>query len=208
MEIKNIVFDFYGVIANINPLKLISKISFADFFNSILIFFNYLTKSGFKKKFKFYVNNLQLGKITTEQFSSFVNNQLSKKGNSINNIFNSIPLVIQNNDDIIKLIKYLKQHRFSVYILSNTIPQTEDLIIKIQKKYMIDGVYFSTKEGKMKPDVQTYLDACSKWGINPLESIFVDDKKQNVKGALQAGFKHSFNFKKETTIETILQKLE
>ena len=98
------------------------------------------------------------------------------------------------------MIDYLRENGFQVFILSNSIPKTERMIKSEEIRSHFDGVYCSSEHGLSKPSVDVFKDACEKWGILPEESLFVDDKKQNVKGALEAGFKKAECLTKENDI--------
>jgi len=56
-----------------------------------------------------------------------------------------------------------------------------------------DLVIFSSEVGLMKPDLAIYQLIIEKLGIRSHEAIFIDDVKENVQGARQAGL-HSIQF--------------
>lgn len=58
---------------------------------------------------------------------------------------------------------------------------------------IIPNPAFSFEIGRCKPQLQTYLTACSNCGSQPKECLFIDDLEHNVKGAKAAGlnaFRH------------------
>lgn len=83
---------------------------------------------------------------------------------------------------------------YNVYLLSNTnsihMRQIEDELIKSDLddlKSYFDEAFLSFEIGKRKPDVSTFEWVINELGIDPEETIFIDDSAQHVNGAKQAG---------------------
>ena len=51
-----------------------------------------------------------------------------------------------------------------------------------------DKLYFSYEIGASKPDAEFYKRVIDDTKVNPAESLFLDDKTENIDGARQAGF--------------------
>jgi len=100
----------------------------------------------------------------------------------------------------LSLIDNLRANGLRVFILSNSIPETEIMIKSNEISSHFDGVYCSSEHGLIKPERDVFEDACKLWGILPEESIFVDDKKENAKGAKSAGFKKAYHLTNENEI--------
>ena len=77
---------------------------------------------------------------------------------------------------------------YHVYILSNysenMLDQTKD---KLKFLPLMDGVVFSYKIKKMKPDPEIYEYLCDEYWLEPEESVFIDDRPVNIKGAETCG---------------------
>ena len=77
----------------------------------------------------------------------------------------------------------LKARGYHVYILSNysenMLDQTKD---KLKFLPLMDGVVFSYKIKKMKPDPEIYEYLCDEYWLEPEESVFIDDRPVNIKG--------------------------
>jgi len=94
--------------------------------------------------------------------------------------------------------------RCKIALLSNA---WSDARVAIEERYqflkMFDQVYFSAELGMVKPDPAIYRLVLDKLGVQPHESIFVDDMPQNVAGAQEVGI-HAVQFKsREQTIADI-----
>ena len=50
-----------------------------------------------------------------------------------------------------------------------------------------DNIFASSQFGARKPDAEVYKRCLSRLGVEPINTIFVDDSKTNVEGAEQAG---------------------
>lgn len=82
----------------------------------------------------------------------------------------------------------LKARGYHVYILSNysenMLDQTKD---KLKFLPLMDGVVFSYKIKKIKPDPEIYEYLCDEYWLEPEESVFIDDRPVNIKGAETCG---------------------
>lgn len=89
-----------------------------------------------------------------------------------------------------KKVHELKQKGYKIYILSN---YPESLFNKHTEyaDFMddIDGLMVSYMIHKAKPAEDIYKALCDKYGIDRSESIFFDDRAENVEGAVKFGMK-------------------
>ena len=199
-EIKNIVFDFNGVISKADKIKILNKLNLQDVCNLVCFGFSYLTKSGFRNSLVQAYKGVMMGNMPCENIYSLFEQEFPNKSVTVEKIVNNFVASMRTQDGLIKLIDYLRQNGLKVYILSNSIPKTEKMINSEAISAHFDGVYCSNEHGLIKPNKDIYEDACKKWGILPEESIFIDDKKENVKGALNAGFKEAYHLTREEDI--------
>lgn len=89
-----------------------------------------------------------------------------------------------------KKVHELKQKGYKIYILSNY-PES---LFKKHTEYAdfmddIDGLMVSYMIHKAKPAEDIYKALCDKYGIDMSESIFFDDRAENVEGAVKFGMK-------------------
>jgi glucose-1-phosphatase len=78
--------------------------------------------------------------------------------------------------------------RCPVYALSNTnIVHYEYQLARFPILKRFDGIFASHEHGERKPDAAFFLKACSLFGVEPNEVLFVDDTLENVEGARRVG---------------------
>lgn len=62
--------------------------------------------------------------------------------------------------------------------------QTEE---KLKFLPLMDGVVFSYRIKKLKPDPEIYEYLCDEFWLEPEESVFIDDRAENIAGAEKCG---------------------
>ena len=180
--IKNIIFDIGNVILNFNLDEILPKftknieeqkfildniINSPEWLGYALIDTGYINKEDAIEIVKDRTNH-----INDKIISDFWNN------------YNDYALV---NDDIIKLIKKLKQNNYKIYLLSNINHYTHDYIKKSSLLDIVDGFVLSYIEHKIKPFNSIYNTMINRYNLNPNESLFIDDKEENVNTANRLG---------------------
>jgi 2-haloacid dehalogenase len=98
-----------------------------------------------------------------------------------------IDSVHQENVD---LALNLKQKGYPIYLLSN-FPGDQFEKYRLQNSFLdeFDDRIISGDVGLAKPDIKIYQLAIKKFNLNPEESLFIDDKIENTRGAEQVGIK-------------------
>ena len=90
----------------------------------------------------------------------------------------------------IETLKGLKNKKYECYVLSNWSWETFD---NMDTEYpflkLFDGLIISGKEKMVKPDKEIYLLAIKKFKLNPNQTVFIDDKIENINTAKNLGFK-------------------
>jgi len=86
------------------------------------------------------------------------------------------------------LVEKLRE-RYPLYLLSNVGKIHHEYIFRTYPVFesFTDGV-FSYRARCLKPDPEIYQIAARQFGVNPQETLFMDDMPANVEGARQAGF--------------------
>lgn len=187
-EVKNIVLDFNGVISKANKGDVVKNLSFNDVCDLVKYSFSFLTKSGFRKEVLESYKNLKVGTTTCKSIFDLFDSTYPYNSDAIENFVDNYVDSMRTREGLVRLVDFLRFNGFKVFVLSNSIPKTEKLIHDEAFKKHFDGVYCSSEQGLAKPNLAVFDDACKMWGISPEETLFVDDNKQNVKGALKSGF--------------------
>jgi epoxide hydrolase-like predicted phosphatase len=95
------------------------------------------------------------------------------------------------NEEMTAIVQDLKrQTNISVYMMTN-IPRPDFDQLRATK-YMwdhFDGIFASGYEGMRKPELRFYQHVLDKIGVLPADTIFVDDKLENVSAARELGMK-------------------
>ncbi len=83
----------------------------------------------------------------------------------------------------------LKQRGYQVLILSNYGQQSFEANSKIYPFLAdVDGMVISYQVEMMKPNPKIYQYLANQYQIQPKEAVFLDDRKENVDGAISCGF--------------------
>ena len=180
--IKNIIFDIGNVILNFNLSNVLP-----DFTDS-------------KEEQKFILDNIinspewlgnaliDTGYITKEDAIEIVKDRTNHTNDKLIsdfwNTYNDYALV---DNKVIELIKKIKENNYKIYLLSNINPYTHNFVKESGLFDLVDGYVLSYLEHQIKPYEGIYKTLIARYNINVEESIFVDDKDENVKTANKLG---------------------
>lgn len=186
--IKNIIFDLGGVILDLDvkmTVKAFREIGFReDMFDGKLTFSDKI----------FY--QFQTGEVTARQFRNRVREILGKPDISDQQIdYAWCNMMIGIPGTRLDTIKNLRR-KFKIILFSNT---NEIHIRKLEKDFrkengipfisLFDKVYYSHQIHAAKPALNSFLKVIALSGINPEETLFIDDIDKNIEGAVMAGLK-------------------
>ena len=86
------------------------------------------------------------------------------------------------------VIRELKEEGFRLAVFSNLDPVLEAKALhefKILAEF--ERVFVSHKIKRIKPDLEAFRYVLSEWGVKPEETLFVDDRRYHVRGAMAVG---------------------
>ena len=90
----------------------------------------------------------------------------------------------------IDALKFLKEKKYECYVLSNWSWETFQ---NMENDYpflkLFDGLIISGKEKIVKPDKEIYLLAIKRFNLKAKETVFIDDRIENIIAAKKIGFK-------------------
>lgn len=177
--IKTIIFDIGGVVTH------------TDF---KAIYSNFARRIGIAPEFvieyhKIHLDDLLLGKITTEKFWQ----DMRDAGGDSNLNFEAIWVeeAIQHreiNEGMLILLEKLRKY-YSVGTLTNLTASRRLIDEEMDLYSHFDYAVLSCVEHLKKPDPAFYQLALSRANAKPEEAIFIDDKEGPVAGAEQVGIK-------------------
>jgi putative hydrolase of the HAD superfamily len=109
---------------------------------------------------------------------------------------------LRRNEEMIAVAAAIGQH-YRTAILSNNVKEWTGWREMVDA-HIFDLVIDSSEVGMRKPEPEIYTLTCSKLGVKPERSAFVDDIAHNVEGARAVGM-HAIQF---TTTEEVLDALK
>jgi glucose-1-phosphatase len=185
-KIRNIIFDFGGVIYQIDHARQIEafkKLGIQNFESQ----YSQAMQSPLFAQF-------ERGELSPEEVRQMIKIFLGKKDIEIKQIdeaWNSILTGFRMSS--VKLLEGLRKN-YNLFLLSNTNAIHYEIFIKEffdQYGYDFDDLftksYWSFKIGMRKPDAEIYRFVLQDSGINSLETIFIDDTLKNVEASIEAG---------------------
>jgi len=179
--IKNIIFDLGNVLLNFKPLEfLYAKIPEKQMAHQI---YEEIFKSGEWLA-------LDRGVITEEEAINAICDRNTEQSQLIKFVMNDWYQMLTPIEDVIDVLKELRNMGYKIYFLSNFhLLAYEDVYKRYDFFKYFDGGILSYKEKLMKPENDIYDKLIKTYEINPNESIFIDDTKENIDGATKLGFK-------------------
>ena len=87
-----------------------------------------------------------------------------------------------------ELVQKLKAHGYCVYYLSNIPVDVLALLMERDFQGLFDGGVASCEVHVNKPDPRIYQALLDKYGLKASESVFIDDRQDNVQAAFELGF--------------------
>lgn len=91
------------------------------------------------------------------------------------------------NTQILEFINTLKNNGYHTYILSNAPLDVPVYLEKANLNKYFDGKIISAEEKLAKPDKKIYELILNRFSLVPNECLFLDDKPENINGAISCG---------------------
>ncbi len=204
-NIKNILFDFGGVIINIDyrlTIEAFKKLGIKNF-----------EEHYSKLRQSHLFDELEKGMIKPAEFRNRICG-ISKSpltDEQIDNAWNAILIDLpKENIDFLESLK--KNYR--LFLLSNTNEIHERAFLEmIQKKFgsdvlkkVFEQIYFSHHLHMRKPDPAIFSYVLKENNLQAEETLFVDDSLQHIEGAKIAGLQTSY-FEKGKTLNDVFRYL-
>jgi 2-haloacid dehalogenase len=109
--------------------------------------------------------------------------------------------------DTVKIFNELKSAGMPIYALSNW---SHEAFPAAYERYdfmkQFDGLVVSGYEKLLKPDLAIYRVLMSRYNVNPVESVYIDDNKANTDAAAELGFQ-SIHFRSAEQLRKELRGL-
>ena len=185
-NIKNILFDLGGVILDIDVQATLARFYDLDFPAPLLNYPHNMTTDLFY--------NYETGKIGTEEFRNEVRKMagVNVSDDELDEAWNA--MIVGIPKERTELLGRLAE-RYRIYMLSNTSPLHAPVF---EKMYLVSAgkamhdvftrIYYSYEIGYHKPDHEAWQFVISDSGIDPGETLFLDDNIHNIKASQELGF--------------------
>lgn len=177
--IKNIIFDVGNVLVEYNPDGLMRRLGFDE------ETLQAVNQAVFQNELW---NESDRGVISPEELlEAFIaNNPAYEK--EIRQVIDAVGDTISLMPYTVEWVKGLKERGYHLYILSNYAEYTyEKTSHKMEFLPYMDGVVFSYRCKLIKPEKEIYEYICETYGLKPEESVFLDDREDNVQAARNMG---------------------
>lgn len=177
--IKNIIFDVGKVLMAYEPDEYMEKLGFTPREREAV------NQAMFQHPFW---NESDRGALSSEELlEGFISHNPDYE-KQIRQAYETVGKTITLMPHTLEWVKALKDRGYRLYILSNyaehTFEQTSD-----EMKFLpyMDGAVFSFQCKLIKPEQEIYRYLCEKYELVPEESIFLDDRQENVEAARAYG---------------------
>lgn len=195
--INNIIFDLGRVLINWEPEKYMKKV-FDENTTSFLLEKIFNTNDW---------NLMDKGVIDEKTLWENKLNQYPEYKKEIEHMKNKVLDLLTPIEENTKLLYILKEKGYNLYILSNF---SKIAFQKVYEKYdffkLFDGMIISSHVKSIKPEDEIYKILIEKYKINPAESLYIDDKIENIKAGEIFGFK-TIHLEKPEDLKDKLSKI-
>lgn len=180
--IKNLVFDLGNVLIEWNSEKILTYFEPEKERRQVLR--QAIFESGVW-------HQTDKGELSLKEACEEVLTQLDASYHSaIKNIFYHWYEVVYVYSDLQERIRLWVAQDYRIYILSTTC----EIFYHIEKAGLLpiypllSGYILSSEVGVVKPEAEIYQKLLKKYGLNPVESVFIDDIQANLDTAAELGF--------------------
>ena len=202
-SIKNIIFDFGGVILNID-YKLTEK-AFAEL--GITDFDKIYSQATQKELF----DVMEKGMITPAEFRQGVKKFIAKDVSDAQIDIAWNAMLLDLPEERVQLISGLKKKR-RLFLLSNTNEiHFNAFSVYMQKKFnrdlfsdLFEKAYFSHKVKMRKPDAEIFRHVLKEQNLRKEETLFIDDSIQHIEAAKKLGINTLFLEKGKTILDVFI----
>ena len=172
---KNIVFDLAGVVFARNEARCPQELM--DYF--------YFINSG--EQLPDFWCDYDRG---TRSFDNVAERLAQFRGSDVQTARHMMATAITYQDQVAPtaaLIAALKGESYRLFVLSNMSKEYIDFLRKMPVYQYFDGEVISCEVGLNKPEREIYSLLLDRFSLDPLQTMFIDDRKENVVAAAELG---------------------
>ena len=168
---KNIIFDLGGVMVDFDPKT-------------------YLVDRFCNAEVEEQVSQLDAGLITRSEANLRMLARAKEYGRAfeVQGVLDDWMHILRPRRRMQELVRKLKSRGYCVYYLSNIPEDVLDFLTERDLKGLFDGGVASCEVHINKPDPRIYKALLAKYQLKAGESVFIDDRLENVQAAFRLGF--------------------
>lgn len=177
--IRAVVFDLGKVLVEFNPVNGMKKLGFSE---EVIERFQ-------KNIFSELWEQCDARPIGNKEIRELFQKAVPGLEREVDFLWDHITVVTRTYEYSHSWILDLKRKGYQVFILSNYGQQSFEANSKIYPFLAdVDGIVVSYQVEMVKPNPEIYRYLAKKYHILPEEAVFLDDRKENVDGAISCGF--------------------
>jgi glucose-1-phosphatase len=199
-RITNIVFDWGGVITNINYHATVDAFSKIGHYNFEKFFTHHHQDNLFK--------NFEKGLVKPEELITSISNEIGKDISRKDIEIAWCAMLLDTPPARLEILKKLKD-KYKIYLLSNTNSIHANYYTNLLRKlynidfpFLFQKVYYSYEVGMRKPDLEIFEFVITDSRLDPQSTLFIDDTEINIQSADAVGMQALF-LKSDYSIEKI-----
>ncbi|MDK2910626.1 MAG: glucose-phosphatase [Bacteroidales bacterium] len=186
-EIRNIIFDFGGVILNIDFQRSIEAFQALGIGKDPSFFFEFGQSEIY--------SNLEKGLISEKDFYDHIRrvSGVQASDEDLRRAWDAV--LLDMPEERVELLKKVRQH-YRIFLLSNTNAihyETYNGAFRLRYRHdfeeFFEKAYWSFRIGMRKPSPTTFQWVLNDAGLKASETLFIDDTLKHVEGARVAGIK-------------------
>ena len=177
---NTVIFDLGGVLVDFHPYEGMKNMGFSDetaeaFMEGIF--------SGFWEECDSIV-------YEPDEIRRVFKDRLPGYEREVDILWDKLPMITGMRPYAMEWIESLKARGMKLYVLSNFGNVAFDINSQVYEFLpLMDGKVISYELGITKPDRRIYEALYQKYDIDPKQAVFIDDRRENVDGAIAAGMK-------------------
>ncbi|MBQ8341390.1 MAG: HAD-IA family hydrolase [Clostridia bacterium] len=177
--IKHVIFDFGQVMVRFDPAymvgRYVSDVADATLLETVVFD-------------RLYWDRLDAGIITDEETLAACRARLPERLWAVAaEIYYNWIYHIPEIEGMGEIVADLRARGVRVILLSNISKYFASHAAEIPSLSLFERCFFSAVCGKCKPDTSFFADVCAESGMDPAETLFVDDNAGNLAGAAACG---------------------
>ena len=178
--IKNVIFDLGGVVLGRELRRL----------GDVLNTFAFISAD---ESFPEFWSEFDRGTYTREEVTQLLSEEYNLSYEDASQQVQQLLDLLQPIPETVAVIEELKERGIRCYILSNMSKEFYAELLKFPVFEHFDGAVVSYQERVNKPDRRIYEIILSRYGLEPSETVFADDKIANTEAAAALGL-HTVTF--------------